>query len=234
MIVKEETAMDGSATCFWQVAAYDAMTAIGHRIDRNRDDQPFFWTDLQTVPPKLAHQSWDYCDMSGRWVDALIRGRLMTGSNEFVDIENRLKKFLISRAGEDGLFYNDAVEDFGSVYGADMFCQSRVLLALNSWFMESRSPVVEKYLRNLVNALVKVASRDGKYAWFSGSVWNGTEWLDADDAISKLDPKVAPALKAPGYRSALIGGLVEASILIESREGLELASSLAYHYIEKK
>jgi hypothetical protein len=233
MTSEEGSAVDGWATCFWQVAAYDAMTAIGHRIDRNRDDQPYFWTDLQASPPKLAHQSWDYCDMSGRWVDALIRGRLMTGSDEFMDTEKRLKKFLISRVGIDGFFYNDEVEDFGSTYGADMFCQSRVLLALNSWFIESKSLVVKEYLRELVNSLIQKAYRDGKYAWFPGSVWNGTDWLDADDAVSQLDPKVAPALKAPGYRSALIGGLVEASILIELKEGLELASGLAYHYIEK-
>ena len=85
--------MTSGGAHLWQDSAFDAMTSISHRIDRDHGGQPYFWTDLIEKPAKLTHQSWDYCDMSGRWVDALIRGRLMTGSSLRIDDEQTLKKF---------------------------------------------------------------------------------------------------------------------------------------------
>ena len=78
------------ATMFWQDAAVLAMEAVAARIDHGRGGQPWFWLNLTTDPPRLEHQSWDYCDMSGRWMDALIRGRLMTGSTRYAGTEDLL------------------------------------------------------------------------------------------------------------------------------------------------
>ena len=217
----------------WQESAFDAMTAIGHRIDRERGGQPYFWTDLISKPPQLKHQSWDYCDMSGRWIDALIRGRLMTGSSLHLEDEEILKKFMLSRAGEDGLFYNEAKPEYGSTYAADMFCQSRVFLGLNTWFQNSGSNVVEGHLVRLSNRLANVAQWEGKYAWFPGSEWRDDRWLDADGTIAKFDPKVASALKAPGYRTTLLGGLVEYAELLDDKEAKRLALGLALNYIDR-
>src|SRR4051794_5185587 len=124
------------ATAFWQDAAALAMGAVANRIDDARGGQPWFWLNLTTEPPRLEHQSWDYCDMSGRWVNGLLLGRLMTGITRYEGQEAGLRRFLIERAHPgDGLFYNMDAADIGSQWSADIFCQSRALLGLLSWWM---------------------------------------------------------------------------------------------------
>lgn len=219
------------ATRFWQDAAQPAMRAIGHRIDRERSGQPYFWLDLESDPPALRHQSWDYCDMAGRWVDALALGRVMTGLTAWTEVEDLLRTFLAGRAGADGLFYNAEEPAFGSVRAADLFCQGRALLGLLSWWTETGEAKVERRLDELVRGLARIATWDGGFASFAGSIHRDGRWLDQPDELGRLDPKVAPALPAPGYRTALLGGLVTYGQLAGSRQALDLAVGLARHYV---
>ncbi len=87
---------DRPSTYFWQDAALLAMQAISHRVDDDRGGQPYFWLNLKADPPRLEHQSWDYCDMSGRWVDGLLLGRLMTGAQDYAAVEQTLRTFLLA------------------------------------------------------------------------------------------------------------------------------------------
>lgn len=221
------------ATEFWQQAAVLAMSSIGHRVDPCRGGQPYFWLDLESEPPALRHQSWDYCDMCGRWVDALLLGRVMTGAREWTGVEQQLRGFLASRVGPDGLFYNAEEPAYGSVRTADLFCQSRVLLGLLSWWTETGDRSVEAHLVGLLRGLTTLATWDGGYAHFPGSLWRDGRRLDQPDELGRLDPKVTPALPSPGYRTALLGGLVVAAELTGSRAAMDLAVGLARDYIER-
>lgn len=227
------TRTDQPATRFWQDAAHQAMNAIAHRIDHHRDGQPYFWLDLESDPPGLRHQSWDYCDMTGRWVDALLLGRRMTGSQEWVDVEETLRTFLLGRAGTDGFFYNDEQPEFGSVRAADLFCQGRVILGLLSWWAETGNAEAERRLDALADALLKAASWQDDLAFFPGSLWRDGRWLDQPDELGRLDPKVAPALPAPGYRTALLGGLAVYGQRSGRKDVLDLTVGLARHYLER-
>ncbi len=221
------------ATAFWQEAALAAMSAIGHRIDRGRAGQPYFWLDLEADPPALQHQSWDYCDMSGRWVDALLLGRTMTGSSEWTEVEHRLRTFLVARAGADGLFYNAEAPEFGSIRAADMFCQGRVVLGLTSWWAETGDISVEGRLEAWVHGVADAVSWEDGCASFEGAIRRDGRWLDVPDELGRLDPKVAPALPAPGYRTALLGGLVVYGQLAGNRSALDLAVGVSRHYVER-
>lgn len=225
---------DRPATYFWQEAALLAMRALSHRVDKSRDGQPYFWLSLTAEPPRLEHQSWDYCDMSGRWVDGLLLGRLMTGSTAYLETEEVLRRFLLQRANpRDGLFYNAEAPEIGSRAGADIFCQSRVLLGLLSWWMETGDSRIEGYLDRLVRGLHQAADWDGAAAYYPATLWGEGRWLNASDGVAALDPKVAPALGAPGYRSCVIGGLMVYHELSGSRVSLELAGGLARYYTER-
>lgn len=79
---------------------------ISSRIDREAGNRPWFWVDLKADPPCLVHDYWDFCDMSGRWADALILARLMLGPRED-DAEQVLKAFVLDRQRPDGFFYNE-------------------------------------------------------------------------------------------------------------------------------
>jgi Beta-L-arabinofuranosidase, GH127 len=221
----------GPATTFWQDAAVPAMRAIGHRIDRDRAGQPYFWLDLESDPPALRHQSWDYCDMSGRWVEALALAREMTGETGWTEVEDLLRTFLAGRAGRDGLFYNADEPAFGSIRAADLFCQGRVVHGLLTWWTETGDGTVERQLDQLVGGLARIASWSGGFASFPGSIHRDGRWLDQPDELGRLDPKVAPALPSPGYRTALLPGLVTYGQLAGSRQALDLAVGLARHYV---
>jgi hypothetical protein len=222
------------ATSFWQEAALLAMQALSHRVDQACGGQPYFWLNLTADPPRLEHQSWDYCDMSGRWVDGLLLGRLMTGSTACMETEGVLRRLLLQRANpRDGLFYNAEAPAFGSRAGADIFCQSRVLLGLLSWWMETGAGHVEGYLERLVRGLHQAAAWDGDVAFYPATLWGDGRWLNLPDGVVALDPKVAPALGAPGYRTCVIGGLMIYHGLSGSPLALELAGGLARYYVER-
>lgn len=222
------------STYFWQEAALLAMRALSHRVDPERDGQPYFWLDLRATPPRLQHQSWDYCDMSGRWIDGLLLGRLMTGSTTDTATEEMLRRFLLVRASpRDGLFYNVDAPEFGSQYGADVFCQSRVLLGLLSWWMETGDERIEGYLERLVQGLYQIAAWDGDVACYPASLWGDGRWLNMPESVAALDPKVTPALQAPGYRTCLLNGLMVYQQLSGSPSALALAGGLARYYLER-
>jgi hypothetical protein len=209
-----------------------AMRAIAHRVDATRGGQPYFWLNLTADPPRLEHQSWDYCDMSGRWVDGLLLARLMTGSDEWAVTEEMLRRFLLARANPgDGLFYNAEAPEHGSRHGADIFCQSRVLLGLLSWWMETGAGRIEEYLDRLVNGLHQAATWDGAVAFYPATLRGEGRWLNLPESAAELDPKVAPALGAPGYRTTMIGGLTVYHQLSGSSTALALAGGLARYYV---
>jgi hypothetical protein len=210
------------------------MGTVPPRLDEARAGQPFFWLNLKSNPAQLEHQSWDYCDMSGRWVDGLLLGRRMSGSTAYAGAEDTVRRFLLSRATtQDGLFYNAEEPAFGSRAGADIFCQRSVLFGLLSWWMDTGDQRVEGYLDRLVRGLHAAASWDGEVACFPGTLWNAGRLLDAPDSMAALDPKVAPVIGSPGYRSCLLNGLVMYNQLSGNTMALRLAHGIARYYVER-
>ena len=107
-------------------------------------------------------------DMSGRWVDAFVLARLMTGL-QISDSEQCMKEYMLKHQRDDGLFYNEpcqtaAVIKIGNIPAgafADMFCQSRVLLGLVSWYLEEPTSNLEERIERLLKGLKRVLVWDG-------------------------------------------------------------------------
>ena len=172
-----------------QDAVQMAADNIAVRIDRTAGNRPWFWVDLKSDPPKLVHDYWDFCDMSGRWTDAMILARLMLGQRDD-DTEAILKDFVRGRQGEDGFFYNEpaqseAIIAIGTVPPgrfADMFCQGRILLTLVTWYLDEGSDEleeqIERFLKALDNAVVwndgeRVSCRVPAVRWLESGSWQG-------------------------------------------------------------
>ena len=127
-----------------------AAHSLALRIDREQGNRPFFWFNLETEPPSLQHDYWDFCDMSGRWVDAFILARLMTGL-QIGDSEQCMKDYMLSHQRDDGLFYNEpchtaAVIKIGNIPPgafADMLCQSASSLAVKASGVKALSSASE-------------------------------------------------------------------------------------------
>ena len=146
-----------------------AVGNIGHRLDATEGDRPFFWFDLASRPPALRHDYWDFCDMSGRWTNAVMLARLMTGAAK-PELERRLKTYMLAQQGDDGLFYNQSCDteafivigDVPEGDFADMFCQARVLVALTTWYLETGSAEIEERIERLLGRLLEILPRDGE------------------------------------------------------------------------
>src|SRR5579871_1326255 len=189
-------------TALLQEAAALAWESILARLDRERAYQPYFKLDLGP-PARAAHDSWDYCDMAGRYVDALILLRQMTGLTAEAE-ETGLRQFLLRMANpRDGLFYNQQSEH--SAYLADMFCQSRVLIGLCAWWMETGDAQAREPLRDLAHGLMRIAERREEYALYPRNLYREGEWLDGG---LFYEPKNLWAVK-PGYGGTQLEGMMQ-------------------------
>ncbi|HEY3285290.1 MAG TPA: hypothetical protein VGN26_23710 [Armatimonadota bacterium] len=187
-------------TALLQDACSLALQNVVARLDRERGYQPFFKVVLGP-PARAVHDSWDYCDMAGRYVDALCLIRQVTGESA-PEEEAGLRRFLLGNANPwDGLFYNQEGE--GSQYAADMFCQSRVLIALCTWYQESGDPEVLSRLRGLVHGLSRIAERRDGYAFYPRNLYREGEWLEGG---LFYQPKDLWSVK-PGYGGTQLEGI---------------------------
>jgi hypothetical protein len=102
-----------------QSAASLAMSALLARLDLSQGGRPFFWVDFRHEPPQASHSYWDYCDITGRFVDGLVLARLMTGRRDHAVEEAILRDFLWAQQDpHDGLFYNPEADQVpGAVAG---------------------------------------------------------------------------------------------------------------------
>jgi hypothetical protein len=208
-------------TFFLEDAANLARSSLLARLDPELAYQPYFRLDLGLEIPEVKHASWDYCDMAGRFVDALILTAPMVGADRPGEAEIGLRAFLLNRANpNDGLFYD--AEAPWSTYAADMFCQGRVLLGLVSWFLLTGDPAVETKLNGLIDGLSQLAVWDGDACsyptdiridgqWVDGGLWKGT---------------------FPGYAAQQTVGLARYAKATGNPTALKLASGLANHFVD--
>src|SRR5215217_2770009 len=143
-------------TYFLEDAANLARGSILSRLDPTLNYQPYFRLDLGGDVPQAHHASWDYCDMAGRFVDALILTAPMVGANGPSEAEEGLRAFLLDRFNpRDGLAYD--AEAPWSRYHADMFCQGRATIGLVSWYLLTGSAAVEERIEGQIVGLTRYA-----------------------------------------------------------------------------
>ncbi len=207
-------------TYFLEEAASLARGSILARLDPNLAFQPYFRLDLGLEIPEAKHASWDYCDMAGRFVDALILTAPMVGADRPGEAELGLRAFLLDRANpDDGLFYD--AEAPWSTYAADMFCQGRVLLGLVSWFLLTGDPDVESKLDGLIEGLSRIAVWDGDACSYPTDIWIDGQWVNGGLWQGA----------APGYAAQQMVGLARYAKATGNPSALKLASGLAHHFV---
>lgn len=194
------------ATAFFQDACALALENIVARLDRERGFQPYFKVHLEPTV-RAEHDSWDWCDMAGRYVDALALIRQLTGLSA-PDEEAGIRRFLLAnRNPNDGLFYNQ--EGPNSTYVVDMFCQSRVLIGLCTWYMDTGDAEILAHLRGLVHGLMRIAERRDDYVMFPRNLYREGEWLEGGLFYA---PKDLWSVK-PGYGGTQLEGMMRYALL---------------------
>ena len=112
-----------------------AVNCMIHRMDPARNYQPWFAVDVKNRQPvALRHDTWDYGDTGGRFLEAFITARHMIGpSEEMLVNEGRMRTFLHALLGPDGIVHNPETKQ-----PDHMFAQGSALYALVTDYDDSR------------------------------------------------------------------------------------------------
>lgn len=222
-----------------QDAARLARHALLARIDLEMGGRPFFWVDFRKDPPQASHSYWDHVDIAGRYVDALVLARALTGSHDGLEAEAMLREFLWNHQNsKNGLFYTPeetpqpsnevskyAMDGTGGMIQShvDMFCQRAPLLAMPT-LLASGDESVRLRLQNLVTGLTAISEREGDEIRFPTYRW--APILKPEWYASKSGPE-----RWLGYRYALLTGLARYVELSDYPAATELAMGLARYYM---
>lgn len=140
-----------------------ATSCIVNRMDPNENYRPWFAVDVKNgVPTKLRHDVWDFGDMSGRFLEALILARNMIEPTAvMLEAEQRVRNFLGSLISSNGLVMNP---DQGKQ--DHMFSQGSALFGLVTDYDDSRDPALKLRIQTLIQALNHHAQQASDYLWF--------------------------------------------------------------------
>jgi hypothetical protein len=161
-------------------------------------------------PPRLERTGWDSGDGTGRFIEALIYMRRITGDQSGREIDQHLIRNLLSYFNDDGLSYRTATT--WNEVEADIWAQRSSLLALSLLYQDVRDKSFLAQLKKLAEALRKIAIWDND-ACYLGNFWDGSQW--------------ATGTTNPGMCFVGIEGLSQTFEITGDEYFLELAEALA-------
>lgn len=135
-------------TYFLQEAVDRGLAAVEARLDRTQNDRPFFWLAL-SPEPGLAHQIWDLGDMCGRYADAFILGRQVTGNQHYADAEASLRRMLAT------------CDPY-----LEPFMAGRVALAFVDQYLQEPTPGKRAQVDGLVRLIRSKMTLEDDYAYY--------------------------------------------------------------------
>ena len=133
-----------------------ALHHLTSNVDPKLNYTPYFYLNMVGDPPSCIHENWDYGDITARYIDAIVSLRQMTGSKTGLKVERKLKQLLVSTfSKKDGLSYR-LKQPWTKVH-AGMFDQGRTMMALTTWYMETKDKKVLESGKRLVQGLWNIA-----------------------------------------------------------------------------
>ena len=98
------------------------------------------------------------------------------------------------RAGEGSPVRGEGHPVLGVPETADMFCQSRAIMALTSWYLESGDQQIEERIERLIEGLWNIAAKQDDFCYYPGHRYSPEGWTGVSAYDSKdLGPGALPA-----------------------------------------
>lgn len=195
-------------------------------LDENLHYIPYFYmlTHQETCG---AHCEWDFGDATGRYLDALLLCREITGIDEASDIAaKRLRAaldWMIS--DEDGLCYRPKGFDWAT-YGANSFDQRSCILGLATWYKHHRDEETKNVCDGLIKGLYRMGVEVDDYFYIP--VESYTDTLDKKIFESRrFDITTYSADQCHYGGGVIIYPLMYWYHLTGSQEALKLAGKLS-------
>lgn len=134
--------------------AHLSISHLINNLDPASDYRPFFILRVDQNKNFSEHADWDFGDMSGRYAEALLLARKMTGTDIGIKQELALRQSLIDTIGPDGLSYRHKKPDAVCFHTAD---QASVFLFLLELYESTTDSTVKIYIENLINGFSRHA-----------------------------------------------------------------------------
>ena len=195
---------------------------------------------LSTEPGGYIFQTGN--EMWGKHVEALLEMRLMSGSQQESDMDDRTTQGMVSCIEEDGLFYSYVkkvdgdrlveMEDFCDLVGG-----ARVMLGLIAKYQLDGNPEWKTHLARLARGLIDVAITKEDYAYFPDGHMGGaisrprSGWKTSDEPAGESLHDSHSWYESASIVQFSFGGIVQALsrwyLMSGDKASLELAGKLA-------
>ena len=118
---------------------------------------PYFSYDFTGTSALINHANWDYGDISGRYLEAIMSARNMTGMEIGKSREENLRRTLLATIGRDGLTYR--MPSTFSDLEADIFDQGSTMSFLTEAYRRTKDGRWLDLLRSMCRRLLSLAEK---------------------------------------------------------------------------
>ena len=182
------------------------------------------------------HASWDCVDMSSRFTDAWALARQMFDW-PVTEEELAVKRYLLAmQSPDDGLFYDHGLQaavcgpqSLGVPETADMFCQSRAIMALTTWLLETGDASIEERIERLIQGLWNIAAKQEDFCYYLGHRYSPKGWT----GVSAYDAKDLGPTALPAYGVLQILPLMRYWESTESPAAIRLVRALVNFFVRE-
>jgi hypothetical protein len=146
-----------------------ALNALAGTLDRG--EVPEFYFRVLLRPPTFIHDRNSFAACGPKYWEAFVMLRAMTGSDQFQDIQERYRRYLLSCIEGDGLFYSkigpqrpwdtSSPEDYANIYG-----QGRMIRALIAEYDHDGNLEWLARARKMANRLAEIGIYNEDYVYF--------------------------------------------------------------------
>lgn len=159
-----------------------AINSLTRLLDPERNYQPYFIARYDEEPVTACHRIYDYADATGRFVDALGLARLMSGSDDNREIDEKLEAFLISLIEEDGLSWIPKAP-WTNRKRAEMFSQRSTMLGLLTLYRTKAKDQYLYYVKRMVHRLWEISIKKEGYVYYPSMFYYPGGWESTDEPL---------------------------------------------------
>jgi hypothetical protein len=214
----------------------DALNGLAGTLDWGKVPEFYFRVELR--PPRFIHDRHSFAACGPKYGEAFVMLRTMTGSDRFLDIQDRYRQYLLSCIEEDGLFYckispqrpwdNSSPEDTANIYG-----NGRMIRALIAEYDHDGNPEWLEWARKISGKLAEIGIYKDDYVYFPTTPGYGdmysypkSGWKITEIPRQGPEASIGPAFGIPMYLGGTILPLVRLAERTQDERTLDLATKL--------
>ena len=219
-----------------------AVNVLTRATDPEADYEMYFSVDIRRNPPMMDHNFSDICIM--KFMEALPLMRLVSGSQDNLEVDRRWRELALRNLGPDGIYYYPLRGRPWALHGPWLglaggseekarereqvivpIMGGRMLSAMMNYARQGNASLWKREAERMVDGLVSVAVDRGSYAVFAPSA------LYAEKGCTEDVGKSSPSWAAMDAWVAL--GLVHAYRGTGYEPAITLARKLLNHIVEE-